>query len=150
MFSAFYKTKLEWRRVAVYQPVNVSGVTLVNEDGSERQHVLQTCHAGMRVGLRREPTRNRPNGIAVFVNEGRQIGYLAADVAEWAAPALDSGRVEFDAEIWSLEKIADDQGQEMFVCRLMLTQHELVPVKRFSWTAWLRGGRRSPAKVTVR
>ncbi len=155
MFSRFYKTKLQWRRVAVYQPVTVAGTTLANEDGSERQRILQTCHAGMRVIVCREPTKgheptksHEPNTVALFVDEGRRIGHLPAEVAEWVAPLLDSGRAAFDSEIWSLEKVAGDNGQPVLICRLMLTQHELVPVRRFSWTAWLKGDGRSQASPT--
>lgn len=144
MFSRFYNTKLEWRRVAQYQPVTVAGAALANEDGSDRQRILQTCQPGMRVVLCREPANSRhPNAVALFVNEQRQIGHLPAEVAEWVAPLLDSGRAAFDSEIWSLENVAGDNGLEAIVCRLMLTQHELVPVRRFSLIAWLRGRRRS-------
>jgi hypothetical protein len=154
MFSRFYTTKLQWRRVAVYQPVTVAGTALANEDGSDRQRILQTCQAGTHVFLSRETTnRHDPNTVAVFVGEvgeGSQIGQLPADVGEWVAPLLDSGSAALDAEIWSLEKVAGDSGGEMLVCRLMLTQHELMPVKQFSWTAWLRGDRRSVSQSPSR
>src|SRR5580698_11409818 len=102
MFSRFYKTKIEWRRVAVYQPVSIAGHGLFNEDGSDRQDILETCQVGMRVVLRRDPASSDPNRVALFVNEGRQIGELPAEVADWVAPLLDSGKSAFDAEIWSL------------------------------------------------
>ncbi len=150
MFSRFYKTKIEWRRVAIYQAVRVAGLALLNEDGSDRQDILETCHVGMRVVLRRDPASSDPNRVALFVNEGRQIGELPAEVAEWVAPLLDSGKSAFDAEIWSLEKNGQTECRERFVCRLLLTQHDLVPVKRFSWSAWLRGDGRSRPKIGVR
>jgi hypothetical protein len=150
MFSRFYKTKLEWRRVAIYQHVTVAGLALLNEDGSDRQDILKTCQVGMRVVLRRDPASSDPNRVALFVNEGRQIGELPVEVAEWVAPLLDSGKSAFDAEIWSLEKNEQTECRERFVCRLLLTQHDLVPVKRFSWSAWLRGDGRSRSKIGVR
>ena len=91
MFSRFYKTKIEWRRVAVYQPVSIAGLALFNEDGSDRQDILETCHVGMRVVLRRDPAISDPNRVALFVNEGRQIGELPAEVAEWVAPLARFG-----------------------------------------------------------
>jgi hypothetical protein len=151
MFSRLFTTKLQWRRVAVYQPVLVAGAALANEDGSDRQRILQSCQAGMHVFLSREPARQHdPNAVAVFVgeaSEGSQIGHLPADVGEWVAPLLDSGRMALDAIIWSLEKVAGDNGRELLVCRLMLAQHELVPVKQFAWTAWLRGNQRSASQA---
>jgi HIRAN domain len=145
MLFPFIQTRLEWRRVAVYQAVSVAGTKLVNEDGSERQQILQSCQPGMRVVLRREPTPQDPNFVALFVSDERQIGQLSSDDAEWIAPLLDSGRVAFDAEIWSLEKVAGSRSSSTLVCQLMLTQHELVPIKRFSLTAWLRRDRRAAA-----
>ncbi len=50
---------------------------------------------------------------------------------------LASGIVAFDAEIWSLEKARTDAGLEAFECRLLLTQHDMVPVARFTLTHWL-------------
>jgi hypothetical protein len=150
MFSRFYRTRLEWRRVAIYEPVGVAGTALVNADGSDRQTVLETCHAGMRVVLRRAPSDLDRNAIALFVNDGRQIGQLPANVAEWIAPLLDSGKTTFDAEIWLLRRNQDGQSPERFDCRLLLTQHDLMPVKRFSWSGWLRGDGRSRTKVGVR
>jgi hypothetical protein len=154
MFSRFYTTKLQWRRVAVYQPVNVAGAALTNEDGSDRQRILQSCQVGMHAFLSREPAHQQdPNAVAVFVgevSEGSQIGHLPADVGEWVAPLLDLGQAAFDAIIWSLEKVPGDNGRELLVCRLMLTQHELVPVKQFAWTAWLRGNQRSASQAPSR
>ena len=150
MFSRFYKTKLEWRRVAVYQPVSVAGLSLLNDDGSDRQDILKTCHVGMRVILRRDPANGDPNGVALFVNEGRQIGELPAEAAEWIAPLLDSGKSAFDGEIWSLEKKVQAECRERFACRLLLTQHDLVPVKRFPWSAWFGGDGRSLPKIGVK
>jgi hypothetical protein len=91
----------------------------------------------MRVLLRREPTSDNPSAVSVYLFAGGQIGHLPGDVAEWIAPLLDSGKTVFNAEIWSLDKIESEPGQEVHVCRLLLTQHELAPIKRFSLTPWL-------------
>jgi len=136
MFACCTQTKLQWRLRAVYHPVAVAGVAVANQDGSDRCQILQTCHEGMRVVLRREPDNcGDPHAIALFVHGGREIGQLPADVAVWVAPLLDSGRVAFDSEIWSLERVARDNGPEEIVCRLTLRQHELVPVRRISLAA---------------
>ena len=87
--------------------------------------------------LRREPTSDNPSAVSVYLFAGRQIGHLPGDVAEWITPLLDSGKTVFNAEIWSLDKIESEPGQEVHVCRLLLTQHELAPIKRFSLTPWL-------------
>lgn len=93
----------------------------------------------MRVVLHHSCEPDDPHGVALFVSDGRQIGCLPIPVADWVAPLLDSGKDAFDAEIWSLDKIAGQNGEEQIACRVTLTQHELVPVRQFAWTAWWRG-----------
>jgi len=149
MFARFFKSKLQWRRVGVYQPVPVVGGALVNDDGSERQGILRTCPIGTHLVLQREPTSHDPNAISLLLGDGRRIGHLPQETAETVAPLLDSGRVAFDAEIWSLEKVAGENGREWLECRVMLTQHELMRFSRFSLIAWLRGDNPAPRRVVA-
>jgi hypothetical protein len=136
MFDRFFKTRLEWRRTAVYEPVLIQGAALADAEVA-RQSLLKQCQAGLRVSLRREPTSADVAAVAVTLGDERIIGYLPRDVSEWVAPMLTSGIVAFDAEIWSLEKARTDAGLEAFECRLLLTQHDMVPVARFTLTHWL-------------
>jgi hypothetical protein len=150
MLSRFFKTKLQWRRVAVYQPVAVEGVSLSNEDGSDRQSILRACQVEMRVFLQREPNLHDPDAVSVFVTDETRIGQLPAEVAEWIAPLLDSGKSAFDAQIWSLEKVEGENGRELITCSLMLTQHQLVAIRQLSLIAWLRRAKhfRSPVRIS--
>jgi hypothetical protein len=136
-FFRFFETRPQWRQVAVYHSVGIANDARALNDGPGRPSVLHSCHPGMRVLLRREPTRDNPSAVSVHLFAGGQIGHLPAEVAEWIAPLLDSGKTVFNAEIWSLDKIESEPGPEVHACQLLLTQHELAPIKCFSLTPWL-------------
>jgi hypothetical protein len=148
MFSCFFKTRFEWRRTAVYQPVPVEGFASAVEE-AERQSALKLCQAGLQVSLCRRPTSDDPRAVAVSIGEERLIGYLPRDVGEWVGPLLEGGMAVFDAEIWSIEKVSTDAGRETLACQVLLTQHDLVPVARFALTDWLFGSRQASGPVAV-
>jgi hypothetical protein len=145
MFSCFCETKLRWRRVAIFKPVRVTG-DVFSKNGASHQQSVWKCQTGMRVLLHREPTIHDRNAVSLFVNGERRIGTLPAEIAEWVAPLLDSGKAAFDAEIWSLEESECEHDQDGRICRLMLTQYERVPIKRLSFSAWWSGDVRSSPK----
>jgi HIRAN domain len=149
MLSRFFKTRLEWRRTAVYQPVLVESTTLTDEEEAGQQSVLRACQVGVRVALARQPRSLDPSAVAVVTGGEQVIGYLPRDVGESIAPLIDSGRVAFDAEIWSLEKTENETGRESLACRLILTQHDFVPVVRFALTDWLFGDREASGPVAM-
>jgi len=69
----------------------VVGVTRHNHDGSDRQVIAGECRPGEPLALRREPDNPQdPNAVAVFRENGDQVGYLSASVAEELAPLLDA------------------------------------------------------------
>jgi hypothetical protein len=69
----------------------VVGVTRHNHDGSDRQVIAGECRQGEQLTLRREPDNPQdPNAVAVFRENGDQVGYLSASVAEQLAPLLDA------------------------------------------------------------
>jgi hypothetical protein len=69
----------------------VVGVTRHNHDGSDRQDIARDCRAGDPLVLRREPDNAQDkNAVAVFRENGDQVGYLSASVAERLAPLLDA------------------------------------------------------------
>lgn len=71
----------------------VVGVTKKNEDGSKRQEVIAGCKVGELVLLIRESENPYDsNAIAVYHSSRKQIGFIAADLAEQLAPDLDSGQ----------------------------------------------------------
>ncbi len=143
MLSRFYETNLRWRRVATFRPVRVTGGVFEKNGAAQRQSVICKCRIGMRVLLRREPTIHDRNAVSLFVSGERRIGALPAEIAEWVAPLLDSGKAAFDAEIWSLHESECEHDPDARVCRLMLTQYERVPIKRLSFSAWWSGEGRS-------
>jgi len=133
MFTGFFQTKLEWRRIAVYLPVKVAAVAIRNEDGSDRQKILQSCREGSRVLLHRDLTDcHEPNAIALIVDGNRQIGRLDANLSAWVAPLLDAGRAAFDSEIWAIQNNIDEDGVETTDCWITLIHYEQLPVKRLS------------------
>jgi len=70
----------------------VAGVTMANEDGQSRQDILSELESGDDLVLRRE--KDNPfdnNAIAIFTNDGRQLGYLKKDLALDLAPNMDKG-----------------------------------------------------------
>jgi HIRAN domain len=145
MFSRFFKTKLEWRRTAVYEPLLLEGAVGADEEIA-RQSLVKQCQIGQRVSLRREPSV-APDAVAVLVGDDRLIGYLPRQASEWVGPLLGSGVAALDAEIWSLERTRTDAGREALECRLLLTQHDMVPVARFALTHWLFRDRKASDPV---
>ena len=136
MLSDVYQAQLQWRRVAVYRPMRVD-VEVVKRTAACRPAELSgACDGGMRVLLRREPTSHDQSAIALCARSGRRIGALPAEIAEWVAPLLDSGKAAFDGELWSLEGSAPRCGQLACCWLLVLTHHELLPKIRSSWDGW--------------
>jgi len=64
-----------------------------------RQSTLAILNRGERLSLAREPQNpHDPNAIALFTNEGQQVGYLKRELARHLAPLIDSG-VEYEASV---------------------------------------------------
>jgi len=149
MSRHLYRPTIEWRRIAQYAPVQVDGVGLNNEDGSHRQQVLFDCQAGTRVVVKRNlKSTDNSNAVALFLRDGRQIGYLTQNVAAWVAPLLESIGGAFDAEIWSLDRVPANDGRTQIGCTVALTQFESLVVERFSWALAFAAVVRLSAKTT--
>lgn len=59
---------------------------------SYRQKEIRLCNEGERIFLKREPNNKYDrNAVAVLRENGRQIGYLSRDDAEWVARVMDAG-----------------------------------------------------------
>ena len=69
------------------------GVYTLNIVGeSYRQGEIKLCHEGESLILRREPDNKYDrNAVAVLRENGKQIGYLSRDDAEWIARIMDDG-----------------------------------------------------------
>ena len=60
---------------------------------SHYQDAIWHCRKGDRVILIREPKNpHDENAVAVFREDGEQIGYLPRDNAEWVARVIDGGK----------------------------------------------------------
>lgn len=77
------------------------GVSFLNNDGSSRQGILNQCsdiseENPLPLYLARD-TENPydPNAIAVYTEEGKQLGYLSRKINEIVAPWLEQGENVF-------------------------------------------------------
>jgi hypothetical protein len=74
------------------------GVTFANQDGSDRQDIIEELddllltHPSVKLILNRAP--NNPydhNAIEVHDQKNRQLGFLSRSVSETLAPLIDNG-----------------------------------------------------------
>lgn len=59
----------------------VVGVTFNNDDGSSRQKNIAACKAGQGVIFRPVEVKGHPEAVAVFTENGKQLGNLNAELA---------------------------------------------------------------------
>jgi len=92
----------------------VVGVTYLNDDGSQRQTIIQRCVAGEELKLVRQPQCPvDPAAIAVFRIDGEQLGYLAREFsADGTAAKMDAGET-FHCCITSI--VGGDNGKSFGV-----------------------------------
>jgi hypothetical protein len=76
----------------------LAGVTFTNPDGSDRQDLIEDLadeiqrSGPLPLKLRREPHNPYDShAIAVLNSAGKQLGFVAKDVASQLAPQIDSG-----------------------------------------------------------
>jgi hypothetical protein len=139
MFRQMRRRTVRWRRVAQFEPIRVDGAPVVREDIADRRSEHAAIHAGMRVVLTRDLDKEHELNVVVVESLHEQrLGYLPAEVADWVAPLLDSGRVAFDGRIYAIEPATrgSTNGADSFY--LTLTQFERRPVERFSLALLLR------------
>ncbi len=77
---------------AIYRVFKVRGVSFPNDDGSERQEIIQRCRLGEHLVMRRDRGNGfSRNAIGVFREGGDQLGNVPEYVARDFAPLMDSG-----------------------------------------------------------
>jgi hypothetical protein len=59
----------------------IAGVTYKNDDGSDRQLYIKNLKVGQSLVLKHTPSSEYPNAVAVFTEDGKQLGYLKESVA---------------------------------------------------------------------
>ena len=76
----------------------IVGVTFTNEDGSNRQDIIEDLEEERRsagsliLTLKRDPQNPYDsNAVQVVYKETRQLGFLSRQVAQTIAPLLDNG-----------------------------------------------------------
>ena len=68
----------------------VAGVTKTNDDGSNRQQILQDWRT---LQLIRDPSNPYDrNAVKICLSTGQQIGFLSAELAAEFAPKIDKGK----------------------------------------------------------
>jgi len=68
----------------------VAGVTKTNDDGSDRQQILQDWRM---LQLIRDPGNPYDrNAVKICLSTGQQIGFLSAELAAEFAPKIDKGK----------------------------------------------------------
>jgi len=73
--------------------VEVAGVTYPNDDGSERQAIIRSCHEGEKLILKHTPIPEDKNGVIILRQNGQQLGWLPRWNAQEIAPYLDRGEI---------------------------------------------------------
>lgn len=59
----------------------VAGVSFDNANGTSRQSIIKKCQSGEDVIFKPMPSKEFPDAIGVFTMNGKQIGFLGADLA---------------------------------------------------------------------
>jgi hypothetical protein len=73
-----HNLQVEWRF-----HTKIAGVSHRNRNGTSRQKIIARCKVGEPVLFVPEPSNPYdPNAIALFRQNGEQLGYLGADLAE--------------------------------------------------------------------
>ncbi len=74
---------IERRTFVNHQFTKLAGVSHRNRDGTDRQQIIARCSAGEVLVLRHEEGNPAdPNAVAVFRENGEQLGYLSREDAE--------------------------------------------------------------------
>jgi hypothetical protein len=129
--------KLEWRRIAVYGPVNVD--VELETAARPRMSFDDEGPQFLRVLLRHEPADGDPNEVTLYTGSGRRIGALCPNIAAWVAPLLDSAKTAIDGEIWPLEARSGPGAPRVRSRKMTLIQYELSPVAQSLWNTSLLG-----------
>jgi hypothetical protein len=127
------RRKIQWRRVAQFEPVRVDGPPIAQEEAADRPSGRALLEPGTRVALVRERKNERdPHAVIVSSLDEQPLGYLPADVAECVAPLMDTGRMAFDGRVYAVCPAETGPPARVAGFYVSLTQFELAPVEHFS------------------
>jgi hypothetical protein len=139
------RRKIQWRRVAQFEPVRVDGPPIAQEEAADRPSGRALVEPGTRVALVRERKNERdPHAVIVASLDEQPLGYLPADAAAWVAPLMDTGRMAFDGRIYAVCAAESGPPAQAAGFYVSLTQFELAPVEHFSLTLAARALVRLP------
>lgn len=89
--------------------VNIAGVSLRNDDGSDRQTIISGCKPGEQLMLVREPDNKfDPGAVKVVRKNGRQLGYLPANMTRDRDPSGLANQIDNGAKFRC--RVADITG----------------------------------------
>ncbi len=81
----------------------MDGPPLAQEEAADRPSGRVVLESDARVVLVRERKNERdPHAVIVASLDEQPLGYLPADVADWVAPLMDTGRMAFDGRIYAV------------------------------------------------
>jgi hypothetical protein len=101
----------------------VAGINHVGMCGEHRQDVIRRLTSGQELILwRHTNNKHDENAVAVFTLDGKDIGYLPAEIAEYVAAIIDrNGAVT--ARVISVDQFTSTSGNRLLGARLTLTSY---------------------------
>ena len=103
----------------------VVGIDRRGLQGGQRQDVIAKLAKGEPIVLIRDPgNKLDADAVALFMEDGHDIGYLPREIAAKIAPRLDSGS-PVTASVLAVETLTSQRGKELLGVRLELTLYKM-------------------------
>jgi hypothetical protein len=110
--------------------VNAAGINHVGMCGVHRQKLIAKLRGGQIIHLVRMPDHpDDANAVALFSEDGKDIGFLTREIAEEIAPRLDAGS-PVTATVGAVEPFETERGRRLLGVRLMLVPHRMRKKRR--------------------
>lgn len=104
---------------------NVAGVNRPSRTGGERQDEIVRLREGQQIILIREPDNpHDPDAVALFTENGKDVGYLPREIAAEIASRLDKGS-PVTAQVIVIEKFQTERGKKLYGVRIELTKYKM-------------------------
>ncbi|MHC5539120.1 HIRAN domain-containing protein [Singulisphaera rosea] len=109
----------------------VAGVTMTNDDGSSRQHLIRRyCRAGQRLVVVREPDNPYDtHAVAIYLARPKaSIGFIGSHISPFLGATIDrGGRVDV-----TISEVTGGKGGKYYGANIVIDFTKLPDVKR-SW-----------------
>lgn len=103
---------------------NAAGINHMGMCGVHRQKLIAKLSGGETVHLVRMDHPDDPNAVALFCEDGKDIGFLTREMAEEIAPRLDRGS-PVTATVAAVEPFETERRRRLLGVRLVLVPHRL-------------------------